>query len=115
MIKLGILGAETEFQYGLIEMEYPVYGSLHVMVDGSKRVQYTQQHSRSFKITIEYVTETVWEQVLSLVDDSMSNDLNLVDHEGKNFTVRILPESIPKRPIRGTALGYDINFGVVEV
>jgi len=41
--------------------------------------------------------------------------LNLIDEEDNEYTVRIVPGTMTKTPIIGTALGYDISFSVVEV
>jgi hypothetical protein len=115
MIKLGILGNETEFEYGIIDFNYNVHGAVHTMADGSKRVQYATSDKYSFAIRITYVTNTVWNNFLSELQNSKIQDLNLIDAEGNNYTVRIVPETMTKTPILGTALGYDINFSVIEV
>mgnify|MGYP001038243837 CR=1 FL=1 len=115
MIKLGISGSETEFQYGIIDFNYDVYGTVHTMADGSKRVQYASSDKYVFTIRITYVTSTVWNSFLSELQNSKSQDLNLIDEEENNYTVRIMPGTMTKTPIMGTALGYDISFSVVEV
>jgi len=106
MLKLGILDSETEFTYGIItNNQLIVRGSTHVMADGSNRVQYASSDKYIFSIQITFANETIWNQVLAEKQNSKSNDLNLIDHE----------ESLNKTPIKGTALGYDITFEVIEV
>jgi len=85
------------------------------MANGSKRVQYASNDKYTFTIRITYVTSTVWNSFLSELQNSKSQDLNLIDAENNNYTVRIVPETMTKTPIMGTALGYDISFSVVEV
>lgn len=115
MIKLGILGSETEFEYGIIDFDYNVHGAVHTMADGSKRVQYAESDKYSFTIRITYVTSTIWNNFLSELQNSKTQDLNLIDAEENNYTVRIVPGTMTKTPIIGTALGYDIEFGAIEV
>ncbi len=116
MLKLGILGSETEFTYGIItNNQLVVRGSTHVMADGSNRVQYAQTDKYIFSILITFANETIWNQVLAQKQNSKSGDLNLIDHEENSHTVRFIPESLNKTPITGTALGYDITFEVIEV
>lgn len=115
MIKLGILGNETEFEYGIIDYSYQVQGSVNTMADGSKRVQYAPRDKYTFDIRITYVTDEVWNDFLSELQHSKTQDLNLIDWEGHQYTVRIEPGTMSKTPITGTALGYDISFSVVEV
>ena len=115
MIKLGISGSETEFQYGVIDFNYQVHGAVHTMANGSKRVQYAQNDKYSFTIRITYVTSTIWNNFLSELQNSKTQDLNLIDAEENSYTVRIVPGTMTKTPIIGTALGYDISFSVVEV
>jgi hypothetical protein len=112
MIKLG----ETEFTYGIItNTDLAVRGSIHVMADGSNRVQYAQTDKYIFSILITYANETIWEQVLAEKQNSKLNDLNFIDHGGNNHTVRFVPETLNRTPIMGTALGYDITFQLIEV
>jgi len=115
MIKLGILGSETEFEYGIIDFNYNVHGAVHTMADGSKRVQYATSDKYTFMIRITYVTSAVWDSFLSELQNSKTQDLNLIDAEENNYTVRIVPGTMTKTPILGTALGYDISFSVIEV
>jgi hypothetical protein len=115
MIKLGILGSETEFEYGIIDFDYNVHGAVHTMADGSNRIQYAKSDKYIFNIRITYVDSTVWNSFLSELQNSKTQDLNLIDAEGNNYTVRIMPGTMPKTPIMGTALGYDISFSVIEV
>jgi len=115
MIKLGISGSETEFQYGVIDFNYQVHGAVHAMADGSKRVQYATSDKYTFTIRITYVTSAVWDSFLSELQNSKTQDLNLIDAEGNNYTVRIMPGTMTKTPIMGTALGYDISFSAIEV
>jgi len=115
MIKLGILGSETEFEYGIIDFNYNVHGAVNTMADGSKRVQYASSDKYTFTIRITYVTSTVWNDFLSELQNSKTQDLNLIDEEDNEYTVRIVPGTMTKTPIIGTALGYDISFSVVEV
>lgn len=115
MIKLGISGSETEFEYGIIDFDYNVHGAVHTMANGSKRVQYAQNDKYTFTIRITYVTSTIWNNFISELQNSKSQDLNLIDAEENSYTVRIIPETMSKIPITGTALGYDITFSVIEV
>lgn len=115
MIKLGILGYETEFEYAVIDYDYEVHGAVHTTANGSKRVQYASEDKHIFRISITYVTNVVWENILSELRNSKLSDLNLIDPEGDSYTVRIMPETMRKTPITGTALGYEVSFGVVEV
>lgn len=115
MIKLGILGSETEFEYGIIDFNYNVHGAIHTMADGSNRVQYASSDKYTFIIRITYVTSTIWNNFLSELQNSKTQDLNLIDAEENNYTVRIVPGTMTKIPIMGTALGYDISFSVIEV
>lgn len=115
MIKLGILGNETEFEYGIIDYSYQVHGSVNTMADGSKRVQYASSDKYTFDIQITYVTAEVWNNFLSELQHSKTQDLSLIDGEGNQYMVRIMPGTMTKTPIVGTALGYDISFSVIEV
>jgi len=115
MIKLGISGSETEFEYGIIDYNYNVHGAVHTMANGSKRVQYASNDKYTFTIRITYVTSTVWNNFLSELQNSKNQDLNLIDAEENNYTVRIMPGTMTKTPILGSALGYDISFSVIEV
>lgn len=115
MIKLGISGSETEFEYGIIDFNYQVHGAVHTMADGSNRIQYATSDKYTFTIRITYVTSAVWDSFLSELQNSKNQDLNLIDAEENNYTVRIMPGTMTKTPIIGTALGHDISFSVVEV
>ena len=115
MIKLGISGSETEFEYGIIDYNYNVHGAVHTMANGSKRVQYASNDKYTFTIRITYVTSTVWNNFLSELQNSKNQDLNLIDAEENNYTVRIMPGTMTKTPILGSALGYDISFSAIEV
>lgn len=116
MLKLGILGNEKEFEFGIIiNSQKLIRGSTHVMADGSNRVQYAVQDKYIFSIQITYVTETIWSEILEEVGNSKFDDLNFIDHEGNSYNVRFIPETLVKTPILGTALGYDVNFDLIEV
>jgi hypothetical protein len=112
-IQLGISGSETTFNYAIVNYSYDVHGSTHTMADGSKRVQYSDSDKYRFDITITYVSDTVWEGILSELQNSKSNDLNLII-ESDSYTVRYIPGTYTKTPILGTALGYDVSFSLQE-
>jgi hypothetical protein len=113
-ISLGILGNETTFEYALIDYGYQLQGTVHTTPSGAKRVQYAKEDKYLFNIKLTYVTDEVWDDLMIEVNNSKENDLNLIIGED-NYTVRIVPETIPKKPIIGTAEGYDISFNLIEV
>ncbi len=113
-IQLGILGYETTFDYVIVNYNYDVHGSTHTMADGSKRIQYTDSDKYRFDITITYVSDDVWNDIISELQNSKLNDLNLVIEEN-TYTVRYIPGTYLKTPILGTALGYDVSFSLQEI
>lgn len=90
-------------------------GSTHIMADGSNKVQYAVNDKHIFNIMIDYVQEDTWDDILTLKQLSKIRDLTLTDHEGKEYNVRFIPETLNKSPITGTALGYNITFSLIEV
>lgn len=113
-IKLGKITEETTFEYAIVEYDYRVFGSEHITPSGNIRVQYTQNQKYVFKCSISYVTSDVWDDLISVFEDSKTSDLNLIIGSD-NYTVRFRPGTIPKRPILGTAEGHIINFELLEV
>lgn len=113
-IKLGLSGAETTFEYAVVDYGYQLHGTVHTTPSGSKRVQYAREDKYLFSIRLNYVNDGVWGNLMRQIKNSKSNDLNLII-DSVSYTVRIIPETIPKRPIMGTAEGYDISFSLVEV
>ena len=113
-IELGILGNETIFEYAIVDYGYQMHGTVHTTPSGAKRIQYAKEDKYIFTIKLTYAKDDVWDKLIVEVNNSKENDLNLIIGEG-NYTVRIIPETIPKKPIIGTAQGYDINFNCIEV
>jgi hypothetical protein len=113
-IYLGILGSETTFEYAIVNYGYQLQGTVHTTASGAKRIQYAKEDKYLFNIKLTYVQDDVWDDLIAEVNNSKENDLNLIIGED-NYTVRIIPESIPKNPILGTAQGYDISFNCIEV
>jgi hypothetical protein len=113
-IKLGLLDYETPFQYAVIDYGYQLHGTVHTTPSGAKRVQYAREDKYLFTIKLTYVTDGVWDDLMNEVRNSKLYDLNLIIGED-NYTVRIIPETIPKIPIIGTAEGFDITFSLIEV
>ena len=113
-IQLGIEGNETTFEYAIVNYGYQVQGSVHTTPSGAKRIQYAKEDKYVFNILLTYSTEDVWEDVMAEKTNSKVQDLNLIIGED-NYTVRFIPETIPKTPILGTAQGYDITFNLQEV
>jgi len=114
-IKLGITGHETTFEYAIVNNAYQVHGTTHTTASGAKRIQYAKEDKFLFTIILTFCTEAVWTSLMAEVRNSKLYDLNFIDGEGDNYSVRIVPESIPKMPILGTAQGYDITFNLQEV
>lgn len=112
-IELGLLGEETLFEYALVDYSYQLQGTVHTTPSGAKRVQYAKEDKYLFNIKLTYVNDGVWDDLIVEVNNSKENDLNLIIGED-NYTVRIVPETIPKKPIIGTAEGYDISFNLIE-
>ncbi len=113
-IGLGISGSETTFEYAIVNYGYQLQGTVHTTASGAKRVQYAKEDKYYFTVKLTFVTNDVWEDLMAEVENSKLYDLNLIIGTD-NYTVRIVPESIPKDPILGTALGYDISFNLIEV
>lgn len=113
-IQLGKLGEETTFEYVIVEYDYRITGSEHLTPSGNVRVQYTENQKYLFRCSIDYVSSDVWDDLISVFEDSKTNDLNLII-SSDNFTVRFRPGTIPKRPILGTAEGYRVEFELLEV
>ena len=113
-IQLGISGSETTFEYALINYNYQLHGAVHTTASGEKRVQYAQVDKYIFTVNLKFATEDIWDDIMTELQNSKASDLNLIIEED-NYTVRFAPEIIPKTPIIGTALGYDITFNLVEV
>lgn len=113
-IKLGILGSETTFEYAVINYGYQLHGAVHTTPSGAKRVQYAREDKYIFAVSLTFVSNAVWDDLITEVENSKLNDLNLIIG-ADNYTVRIIPETIPKIPILGTAEGYDITFKLIEV
>lgn len=113
-IKLGKLGEETTFEYAIVGYDYQVFGSEHTTPSGNVRLQYAQNQKYLFKCSISYVTSIIWDNLISVLEDSKTNDLNFII-DGNSYTVRFRPGIIPKRPILGTAEGYIVNFELLEV
>jgi len=113
-IQIGITGSETTFEYALINYNYQLHGAVHTTASGAKRVQYAAVDKWIFTVNLKFAGEEVWDNIMTELQNSKLNDLNLIIGED-NYTVRFAPEIIPKTPIIGTALGYDITFNLVEV
>ena len=113
-IQLGILGSETTFEYAIIDYGYQLHGAVHTTASGAKRVQYSKEDKYIFTIRLTFVSNAVWEDLMDEVRNSKLQDLNLIIGVD-NYTVRVIPETIPKKPIIGTAEGYDITFNLIEV
>ena len=113
-IKLGKITEETTFEYAIVEYDYQVFGSEHITPSGNTRIQYAQNQKYLFRCNISYVTPAIWNELMSVLEDSRTNDLNLIIGSD-NYTVRFRPGIIPKRPILGTAEGYIVNFELLEV
>ena len=117
-IQLGILGADPltfiTFNFAIVEYSYQLHGTVHTTPSGTKRIQYAKEDKYIFTIKLTYVTNDVWNDLIAEVENSKENDLNLIIGTD-NYTVRIVPETIPKKPILGTAQGYDITFNLIEV
>lgn len=113
-IKIGITGSETTFEYALVDYGYQLHGTVHTTPSGAKRVQYAKEDKYIFTIRLTFVSNSIWDDLMNEVRNSKLQDLNLIIGED-NYTVRFVPETIPKRPIVGTAEGYDINFSLIEV
>lgn len=113
-IQLGKLGEETTFEYTIIEYNYQVFGSEHITPSGNIRLQYAQNQKYLFKCGISYVTSTIWDDLINVLEDSKTNDLNLIIGSD-NYTVRFRPKTIPKKSILGTAEGYIVEFELLEV
>lgn len=113
-IELGILGEETTFNFAVVEYNYQLHGTVHTTPSGMKRVQYAKEDKYAFTIKLTFVNDDIWEDVEAEIENSKLYDLNLIIGEN-NYTVRFVPEYIPKTPILGTAEGYDITFHLIEV
>ena len=113
-IELGKITEETTFKYAIVEYDYQVFGSEHITPSGNIRLQYAQNQKYLFKVSISYVTSTIWDELIDVLEDSKTSDLNLIIGSD-NYTVRFRPGTIPKRPILGTAEGYIVNFELLEV
>lgn len=113
-IQLGITGNEKTFEYALIDYGYQLHGAVHTTPSGAKRVQYAKEDKYIFNIKLTFVSNSVWDDLMDEIRNSKLQDLNLIIGED-NYTVRIIPETIPKRPIIGTVEGYDITFNLIEV
>jgi hypothetical protein len=113
-INLGILGNETTFQYAVVDYEYQVQGQVNITPAGNKRIQYASNNKYIFLIKLTYVDDDIWDDLVSEIINSKTNDLNLIIGSD-NYTVRFDPASIPKTSILGTALGYNIDFSLIEV
>jgi len=112
-ISLGILSLETEFNFAIVEYSYQLHGTVHTTPSGAKRVQYAKEDKYLFTIKLTYVDNDIWEDVEAEINNSKLYDLNLIIGTD-NYTVRFVPEIIPKTPILGTAEGYDITFHLQE-
>ena len=113
-ISLGILSLETTFNFAIVEYSYQLHGTVHTTPSGAKRVQYAKEDKYLFTIKLTYVDDEIWEDVEAEINNSKHYDLNLIIGTD-NYTVRFVPEIIPKTPILGTAEGYDITFHLQEV
>ena len=113
-IELGILGNETIFEYAIVDYGYQMHGTVHTTPSGTKRIQYAKEDKYIFTVSLTFVTNDVWNDLIAEVENSKENDLNLIIGTD-NYTVRIVPETIPKKPILGTAQGYDITFNLQEI
>lgn len=113
-IQLGITGSETTFEYALIDYGYQLHGTVHTTPSGAKRVQYAKEDKYIFNIKLTFVSNSVWDDLMNEIRNSKLQDLNLIIGED-NYTVRVIPETIPKKPIIGTAEGYNITFNLIEV
>jgi len=113
-IKLGITDSETTFNYALVDYMYQLHGSVHTTPSGTKRVQYAKEDKYLFTVSLTFVTSDVWDDLVIEINNSKLYDLNLIIGED-NYTVRIIPESISKKPILGSAEAYNITFNLIEV
>ena len=113
-IELGILDSETTFEYAIVDYDYQVQGQVNTTPSGDKRIQYTANNKYIFIIRLTYASESVWTDLAGEITNSKTNDLNLIIGSD-TYTVRFSPEVVTKRPILGTALGYNINFKLIEV
>ena len=113
-IQLGILGSETTFEYAIVNYGYQVHGTVHTTASGAKRIQYAKEDKYVFTVSLTFVQEAVWADLMAEKQNSKSYDLNLIIGEDI-YTVRFIPETIPKTPIVGTAQGYNITFNLIEV
>ena len=113
-IQLGITGSETTFEYALIDYGYQLHGTVHTTPSGAKRVQYAKEDKYIFNIKLTFVSDSVWDDLMNEIRNSKLQDLNLIIGED-NYSVRVIPETIPKEPIIGTAEGYNITFNLIEV
>lgn len=113
-IKLGKITEETTFEYAIVEYDYQVFGSEHITPSGNVRLQYAQNQKYLFKCSISYVTSAIWNNLISVLEDSKTNDLNLIIGED-NYTVRFRPKTMSKSSILGTAEGYIVKFELLEV
>lgn len=113
-IQLGILGYETIFEYAIVSYGYQIHGTVHTTASGAKRIQYAKEDKYIFTVSLTFVQEAVWTALMAEKQNSKSYDLNLIIGED-TYTVRFIPEIIPKIPIAGTAQGYDITFNLIEV
>jgi len=113
-ISLGILGNETTFEYAMVNYGHQIHGTVHTTASGAKRIQYAKEDKYIFTVSLTFVQEEVWTALMAEKQNSKLYDLNLIIEEN-NYTVRFVPEIIPKTPIAGTAQGYDITFNLQEV
>jgi len=113
-IKLGITDSETTFEYAKVDYGYQMHGTVHTTPSGAKRIQYAKEDKYIFTVSLTFVTNDIWVDLMAEVENSKENDLNLIIGTD-NYTVRIVPETIPKNPILGTAQAYDIKFNLIEV
>jgi|AntAceMinimDraft_18_1070375.scaffolds.fasta_scaffold164651_2 hypothetical protein len=113
-IQLGILDSETTFNYARVDYSYEIAGQINTTPSGNKRIQYASNNKYLFTIQLNFAPESVWTDLQEEITNSKTNDLSLIIGED-NYTVRFLPGTIPKKPILGTALGYNINFILAEV
>ena len=113
-IQLGITGSETTFEYAMVSYGYQMHGTIHTTASGAKRIQYAKEDKYIFTVSLTFAQEAVWTDLMAEKQNSKLYDLNLIIGEA-TYTVRFIPETIPKTPIAGTAQGYDIQFNLQEV